>query len=168
MVNNACASDNIDLESGDMSEVFQLIDKIAKNFDKMHRRSIQKVNLTSPQYFILRTLKDTNGVPFKDLASACCCSRPTITGIVDSLEKKGLVTREGNPGDRRSILVKLTDTGATIETEMPSLQSIVENCCPGITQDDLAQLKILLRKLLDSFPRLHQKEHEARGLTIDS
>jgi DNA-binding MarR family transcriptional regulator len=150
MSKKCCLKKDLNSESRNIPEIFELIDKVAKSFDKIQRHFVQQVKLTPSQYFILRQLKETNGVAFKDLATACCCARPTITGIVDSLEKKGLVVRDSNPGDRRSLLVKLTDQGKTIETEIPSLNSIFGNCCSNMSEDELSQLKILLQKLLDS------------------
>jgi len=67
---------------------------------------IKENNLAPSQYVILNLLWEKDRCQFHELASVCCCSRSTITGIVDTLEKKGLVVRELNPEDRRSFLSK--------------------------------------------------------------
>ena len=87
---------------------------------------------------------------FKDLAVACNCSRSTITGVVDTMEKKGLVKRVPHPNDRRGTLVKLTKKGKALKESTPSIDSLTSNCCKGVDTNDLTMLKILLQRLSDS------------------
>src|ERR1700690_3207565 len=94
-----------------MPGVFQLIGQIDKKLDQMKRQTTHAAGLTPAQFSVLSTLWDRDGVAFKDLAAVTWCTRPTMTGIVDTLEKKGFVVRRPNPDDRRSLLVCLTDTG---------------------------------------------------------
>jgi DNA-binding MarR family transcriptional regulator len=46
-----------------------------------------------------------------ELAELCGVTRATMTGLIDTLERDGLVTREPDPVDRRMMLVKLTPRG---------------------------------------------------------
>jgi DNA-binding MarR family transcriptional regulator len=135
----------------DFSTIFQLINILNKKYDKLQRQIIKKDNLTPPQHSILMQLWETDGKQFKELASACCCSPSTITGIVDTMEKHHLVYRENNPEDRRSLLVKLTEKGKEIESETPPIKIILKNCCEGFTSEDIENLTHLLNKLSDSF-----------------
>ena len=135
----------------DFSEVFQLVNTINKKFDKLQRQVVKKDNLTPPQYSILTELWKSDGKQFKELASACCCSPSTITGIIDTMEKNKLVYRESNPSDRRSLLVKLTPKGKEIEKVTPKMKIILGNCCEGVTPEEIELLTVLLRKLSNSF-----------------
>ena len=45
-------------------------------------------------------------------------SRATVTGVLDSLEKRGLVRRRPHPDDRRMVLVSLTEAGARTAGEV--------------------------------------------------
>jgi len=133
------------------SEIFQLINLLNKKYEKLQRRVVKSENLTPPQYSILMELWKSDGKQFKELASACCCSPSTITGIVDTMEKNELVSREKNPDDRRSLLVTLTDKGKSIERSTPPIKIILTNCCEGFTPEEADQLTYLLNKLSDSF-----------------
>lgn len=133
------------------SEIFQLINLLNKKYEKLQRRVVKSENLTPPQYSILMELWKSDGRQFKELASACCCSPSTITGIVDTMEKNELVSREKNPDDRRSLLVKLTDKGKNIKNSTPPIKIILTNCCEGFTPEEADQLTYLLNKLSDSF-----------------
>ena len=135
----------------DFSEIYKLINRINKKFEKLQRRIIQKENLTTAQYSILQQLWKTDGVQFKTLANECCCSQSTITGIVDTMEKKDIVVRKMNPEDRRSVLVILTDKGKTLEKETPNINTILDNCCSGFDPNDIEDLTKLLKKMDNSF-----------------
>ena len=141
---------NEEYQSGSIPEIFQLIGLVEKKLKQFQRETIREANLTPPQYFILTLLWEKDGRPFKELASACHCSRATITGIADTLEKKELVTRAANPGDRRSLLVKLTEKGKSLKNSTPTLDKIFGNCCVGLEPDEARQLSQLLKKLNDS------------------
>lgn len=47
------------------------------------------------------------------LATALRLQKSTVSRLVDQLEADGVVTREPNPDDRRSVLVSLTELGAS-------------------------------------------------------
>jgi DNA-binding MarR family transcriptional regulator len=134
----------------DVVDVFELINTLSKKYEKLQRENIQDLRLTPAQHFILRELWNIDGQQFKDLAEACDCSRSTITGIIDTMEKKNLVSRESHPHDRRSLLVKLTDKGKSLKKATPPLEKIVNGCCPGIDQEEIEKLGELLEKLLNS------------------
>jgi DNA-binding MarR family transcriptional regulator len=127
--------------------VFTLLDRVARNLREIKRLTINQVDLTPPQYQTLRLLWEQDSQPFKDLAAANGCTRPTMTGIVDTLEKNGLVTRQPNPDDRRSLLVTLSKKGAALEGSSPDLDQIYASCCVGLSAEEFSQLGLLLEKL---------------------
>lgn len=148
-----------DYQSGAMPEVFQLIELAEKRLKQIQRETIREADLTPPQYFIMTLLWEKDGRPFKELASAAHSSRPTMTGIVDSLERKELVTREPNPDDRRSLLVQLTEKGKALRHSTPTLDRIFRSCCVGLGPDEVRQLSRLLRKLNDSLAFKKEEGH---------
>ena len=135
-----------------LPDVFHLIEQASKKLKQFQRRTMREASLTPAQYFILSLLWEKDRVPFKDLASASLTSRPTITGIVDTLEKKELVAREPNPDDRRSLLVCLTEKGKDLRQATPTLDAIFTSCCSSLTLAEIQQLTLLLQKLNGSLP----------------
>lgn len=73
------------------------------------------VALSLRQYRVLQRLVER---PHRtgELATTSQVSQPTASSAVASLEARGLVTRERDPGDRRATLVVLTDAGRTMFT----------------------------------------------------
>ncbi len=146
----ACGQSEAEYESGSLAEIFQLIDTVSKKLTQLQRERIRVVALTPPQYSVLSLLWERDGRQLSELAAACCCSPSTITGVVDTLERKGLVARKANPDDRRSLLVRLTEEGEALRDATPGLGKILRNCCEGIEPEELDQLGKLLAKLNDT------------------
>ena len=135
------------LTTAQATDVFTSLDQVARKLREIQRLTVSEVDLTPPQYQTLRCLWEQDGQPFKDLADANGCTRPTMTGIVDTLEKNGLVTRQPNPDDRRSLLVTLTEKGKSLEGSTPDLDRIYAKCCVGLSAVEFQQLGLLLEKL---------------------
>lgn len=135
------------LPSAPVTDVFTLLDQVARNLREIQRLTVNQVDLTPPQYQILRLLWAQDSQPFKDLAESNGCTRPTMTGIVDTLEKNGLVTRQPNLDDRRSLLVTLTKKGKALEGSAPDLDRIYAKCCVGLSAEEFQLLGLLLEKL---------------------
>lgn len=132
-----------------MPEVFRLIGVIEKKLNHMQRRMMRIAGLTPPQYAALSMLWERDERPLKELADGCQCTRATVTGIADTLERKGLITREPNPSDRRSILAKLTEKGRAIQKNAPSPELMFGACCTCLEPGEARQLIELLNKLSD-------------------
>jgi DNA-binding MarR family transcriptional regulator len=138
------------LNTAPVTDVFELLDQVARQLRDIQRETVREANLTPPQYQTLRLLWVQDGRPFKELAASNGCTPPTMTGIVDTLEKKGLVTRQPNPADRRSLLVTLTEKGRALEGSTPNLERIYASCCVGLSAEEFRQLGSLLEKLHQS------------------
>lgn len=150
MKENSEKSEDTPCLSENTADVFELISKINKKYEKIQRKNIQELNITPTQHFILRELWMSDGRQFKELADSCDCTRSTITGVIDTMEENKLVTREKNPNDRRSTLVKLTEKGKELKNATPPIESMVNGCCPEINQEEIETLGKLLQKLLNS------------------
>jgi DNA-binding MarR family transcriptional regulator len=136
-----------DYHPDSMPEIFQLVERVEKKLKQIQRETIKETNLTPPQYVVMTLLWEQDSRPFKELAAAVQCTRATMTGLVDTLEKKNLVARAPNPNDRRSLLVKLTDEGKNLQKSTPTLDRIFHGCCVGLKPEEAHQLSYLLKKL---------------------
>lgn len=79
------------------------------------------------------------------LADKAGVTRATMTGLIDGLEQNGLVERRYAKDDRRSVLVKLTDTGqAKLDDVMPDYYRRLRKCMRGVNETKRAQLQEIL------------------------
>lgn len=75
-------------------------------------------DLTSVQYGVLNYLwEHQTGTP-KELAQTLMVENSTISGILDRMQKKGLIDRQTDPNDRRSVRVILTNSGNALKEEV--------------------------------------------------
>ncbi len=130
------------------SDIFKLTYRINSKFNKLQEQFV----LTHTQILILQELSRKDGQPLKELALATNTSKPNITGVIKTMEKKGYVERERNAEDKRSFLIKLTEKGKKMNNKIPSVDALMNNCCQNKTQDEIDILKILLKKFNDSLP----------------
>ncbi len=136
-----------------MPQIFERIEGLEKRLRHFRGQTLKEAHLTPPQYFVLSLLGEHDGRPFKELADALGCTPATVTGIVDTMEKKGLAVRNPNPADRRSLLVKMTDKGKALLKATPGLEKVFGSCCcQTLSADETRELDRLLEKLSDSLP----------------
>ncbi len=104
-------------------------------------RFLSSHRLSQGSWTVLMVLNRDPLVPLmpSDLATKCGVTRATMTGLLDGLERKGLVRRDPEPSDRRTVRVRLTPAG--IET------------LDGMTHDYYRRIAALMRDLDDDDKR---------------
>ena len=91
----------------------------------------------------------------RHLAEECGVTKGTLTGIVSTLEGKGLLTRSSHPDDGRLVLVGLTDCGRSmIKRLFPVFNKHEAMVVSTLTEKEQAQLARLLRKVLRNVEEL--------------
>jgi DNA-binding MarR family transcriptional regulator len=87
------------------------------------------------------------------LADRLLVSRPSITGLLDTLQSKGLVTRQPHSADGRRVLVELTDVAhELLRDHVDAHYAEQERVFSNFTEDELATLVTLLRKVEGATP----------------
>lgn len=94
--------------------------RISRSLDQYSHLLTREYGLTSPQLVCLRYLSLAGEVNSSNLAKAVALSQPTVTGILDRLEARGLVTRTRNSEDRRAIILRATPEGTKLASNAPS------------------------------------------------
>lgn len=92
-------------------------------------------------YDVLLALEDApdRRMRMVDLADAVLFSPSGLTRLIDRMEKTGLVERKACPGDRRAILVQLTELGLkTRETSWPRYASLIQEHFGRFLTDEAA------------------------------
>lgn len=86
-------------------------------------------------------------------ADAVGISRPTATGVIRTLEARGLVRRRGDQGDRRAVLVSLTPEGlGMIEELFPRFNAEEARVAKVLDAEEREDLAAMLRKILTGLP----------------
>jgi DNA-binding MarR family transcriptional regulator len=95
--------------------------RIMHAVDMRSRRLISSHGITGPQIMILKVLSVLNGSSVGELTREVHLSQATVTGILDRLEKRGLVERQRSDVDKRKVNVSLTRAGEKILADAPPL-----------------------------------------------
>ena len=131
-------------------------------FESYTAQHVRQHGLTSPQFDIIATLGNTAGMTFRELGEKTLITKGTLTGVVDRLEAKGLVRREGLPSDGRCMLVRLTAQGEQVFTEaFPAQLAVIGQAMAEYSQEELDALQAALKRLGGMFPpQVSQNKHQ--------
>jgi len=102
-------------------EIVASIRRIVRAVDLHSRRLVEQYGLTAPQLATLRAVVREGPLPIGSLARVVHLSQPTVSGILDRLERQQLVRRQRSETDRRSVSVSPTAEGERVLREAPSL-----------------------------------------------
>ena len=136
-------------------QVLSRVSRLAKHLDDERKRAFTDHGLDTWEFDVLAALRRA-GVPYSltagQLASATHVTSGTMTNRIDRLEDRGLVERGADPGDRRAVLVTLTNEGRKCVdgaiTDLVDAEAKVLASLPVTARRELASL---LRPLLASF-----------------
>jgi DNA-binding MarR family transcriptional regulator len=131
------------------AEAFAAIGLASRQLRARMERWCEKEGLSETRLGILFMLHHAGeGVPLGALAARMHVSPRNVTGLIDHLERDGLVARTADPADRRSVLARLTDDGrARVEAMSGETFRQQQVLLAGFTQDELLQLRHLCLKL---------------------
>jgi len=107
-----------------------------------------EMDLHPQQLFALKHLDGP--LPMGALADHLHCDSSNVTGIVDRLEKRGLVERRSAERDRRVKLLVLTDAGERIRAELVARMSEPAPEIAALSSADQRALRDILRRAFDS------------------
>lgn len=123
-----------------------------QSYEKLANQSFAQLGLTSSQFDIIATLGNTDGMSCKELGEKTFITKGTMTGVLDRLESKQLLTRCPVPGDRRLYLIKLTEQGqALFEKVFPLHLSHMQPYFDHMGEDTVEKLKTACSKANSSF-----------------
>ena len=80
----------------------------------------------------------------RQLAAACGVTEQTTSRVVARMERTGYVTRTPHPGDRRQLVLSITDAGRAALAVASDLEPAEAMVTRGLTADEVAELRRLL------------------------
>ncbi len=125
---------------------------------KVHNLVLRKARMklgaqcTMAQFDILAQLsREKDGTPLVELSRKLLVTAGNVTGIIDRMERLGLVKRRPDPNDRRVTRVHLTLRGRQLAKRvMPKHARDIDSIFSTLSKQEAEQLRELLEKLLQS------------------
>ena len=127
---------------------------------RYYRIYLNEIGITYTQYLVLLVLWETDNCSIKIIAKTLKLDSPTITPIVQKLEKMNIVKRNRSNEDERMVLVSLTRAGIDLEGQAADIQNKVA-CKTNLKTKDFNELKITLNKLAET---MAEKEKNLESL----
>ena len=123
----------------------------ARSLAHLQERWAEQHKLSSGRLGLMFRLMRCGDAPLGELAEALDSTPRNITGLVDHLERDGLVERVPDPDDRRSVRARLTPQGrSTIGGIWKEGMAHQYALAGGLSKEDLAQLRHLCLTLVEA------------------
>lgn len=107
------------------------------------------LGITPVQFATLVTAHELPGLDQRSLAARIRFDTSTIGGVIDRLEKRGLILRNAAPHDRRLRLLTVTPEGeALLEQARPRVQAVQQRILAPLPEGDRAQFLALLKTVV--------------------
>lgn len=121
-------------------------------FDRAHAEELSPVGLSVSQFNVLTVLhRSRRPLSMGEISETVSVRPANLTGVVDGLTDKSVVTRSINPNDRRSFLVAITEEGERFLAEfLPRHWPFLRQLFDGLSTPERLQLLGLLEALLKS------------------
>lgn len=119
--------------------------RLQKNFKQ------EGVEITVEQWSVLYHLWKEDGLSQQELCNRSYRDKPSITRLVDNLEKQQLVKRVASRSDRRMNMIHLTDAGRELQEQTIALadQTLVE-ALEGVSSREIELCKGVLQRVYDN------------------
>jgi MarR family transcriptional regulator, organic hydroperoxide resistance regulator len=132
-------------------EVDQIVETIIYLYTESRRLTkemAREVGLTGPQLTVLKLLETFQDLSLSSLSERIRAQNSTVTGIIDRMEREGLVGRERSKSDRRVVHIRLTDKGRRLAREIRvEPMEIFRTALTSLSSADLRDLLRILMKL---------------------
>jgi DNA-binding MarR family transcriptional regulator len=123
---------------------------------RYYRIYLNEIGITYTQYLVLLVLWESESCSIKDIAKTLKLDSPTITPIVQKLEKMNLVKRQRSNPDERIVMVSLTKAGLDLEDQVADIQNKVA-CKTHLKTKDFNELKATLNQLAQTMTEKETK-----------
>jgi len=123
-------------------------------FDRIGRL-LRPLNVSAAGGLVLGVLRDHGAMSPSDLGERLIVTRATVTGLLDSLERRGFVERSRNPADRRSLMVEITPDGLVV---LQALRTLIhrheQSWMSSFSEAELGAYIATLHRIQDSVTTL--------------
>ncbi len=128
--------------------VYLLLRETYKLADKVFESDFRNFDLSSSQYTVLRYLHNDEAIPMSELSRRLTQGKSNLTTLIPRMERKGLVETTVDARDKRSSLVRLTDTGRRLRDQVvPAHRRLLEAMLRRLGPEEQEQFVHLLAQI---------------------
>lgn len=121
----------------------------AREITRLYTPILNEHDLTYTQYITMLVLWENDNIKVKDMGKILFLDSGTLTPVIKSLEKKGLVERNRSKEDERNVYVSLTKKGQELKSKIETVPDQV-GCSLNLEPNEAIELYKLCYKVLDN------------------
>ena len=130
--------------------ISKVCQKLIINLQKSFSES--GIEVTPIQVMLLFFLQKNDGSSLTQISQGLMLENPTVTGLIDRLEKLGYVKRSDHPNDRRVYLVHITEKGNKVANKaLPIIKKLNEEIKKGYSKEEIEDFKKVLMGAFNKF-----------------
>jgi DNA-binding MarR family transcriptional regulator len=133
------------------AEVDQILEAIIYLYTESRRLTkelARRAQLTGPQLTVIKMLESVGDLSLSDLSDRIRAQNSTVTGIIDRMEREGLVQRARSTEDRRVVKIRLTPKGQGLAKEIDvEPMEVFRNALSGLSAAEMRDLLKILTKI---------------------
>lgn len=135
---------------GEIDRILETIVYLYTESRRVTKQLARQHGLTGPQVTALKILEGFGALSLSELSARMSAKNSTITGIVDRMERDGLVARKRSETDRRVVHIEPTERGAAIAAEVPvTAMEMFSAALGSLSKSDRAELLRILGTLAE-------------------
>jgi MarR family transcriptional regulator, organic hydroperoxide resistance regulator len=115
----------------------------------LYRELLSDLDLTYPQYLVMRLLWQRGAMPVKDIGDMLELDYGTLSPLLKRLEQSGLLRRVRRADDERSVQIELTDSGRKLRRRAEDIPDKLM-CALGLDDQTAADLRGTLQQIIAS------------------
>jgi DNA-binding MarR family transcriptional regulator len=132
----------------EIDQVVEVVFYLTTESRRITKELARRAQLTGPQLTVVKVLESIGDVSLSELSDKIRAQNSTVTGIIDRMEREGLVVRERSTADRRVIRIRLTEKGSRLAREVPvEPMEIFRSALDGLTPTEQRDLVRIVTKL---------------------
>lgn len=138
-----------------------LISEVAKFMKRRFEEEARGHGITLPQFRALAEISNNTGISQVTLAGCIDTDPMTLSGILDRLEKRGLIARSPDPNDSRAKLAVATPAGIELVREVRAVGlALYEQAIDGLGAQEREQLTNALTRMRDNLQAMSAEQKD--------
>lgn len=137
----------------DLMRLMRMTHHIQKRMKDLTNAALRKYELVDASYMVLAVLygSDDETSTASTLGEACMEKPANLTRVCNDLEAQGLIVRGNRPGDRRCVMISLTDAGRELVARvLPEVWGATARAYEGYSSAEVQQLESLFKRQLNN------------------
>lgn len=123
-------------------------------YDRMLGTGLARHSILTGQWSLLRVLWHEDNLSQIEVAKRMKVERASLTIMLNTVEKAGLITRKADAQDARKQLISLTRKGRALEKKLvPIGDGVNRIALTGLTRQEVSTLRSLLRRVIANLER---------------